>query len=406
MPSRLKYASALACLATAVFFGCNGTARGEGEGEGEGETFEGEGEDSLLEEIVLIDLEDGAATLTPLLPTPQGPLGAGDAGPLTLYEVNGQVIALVVNGIDLFVVTDALGTPAITLITDIARSGNDTFSLGSAAAADLDDDGDADLVVVSGSPKPVVVIEQELGAFLEPTVVQTIAPTDNPPVGIGCEGNGDIITSCSLGLNAVVLEDIDADGDLDIIAAGTSAGVWLNDGDANFSAGPLLPQIDVTQGAANVARLVSAGEGLFGGVGSYSVTRQGAHGDTSIVMLDVSADAITVAASFRALGPPLLQPAGDGGWLVCDGDVVHLDENLSDAVVAASPGCGTALIDLDSDGQLELFRDENGDEILRVADGTLSGPLALPDDTHAGVAVTLPDSDVVIGALRTVFPVP
>jgi hypothetical protein len=121
------------------------------------------------------------------------------------------------------------------------NQGDGTFSSGQAlgtadgnavALGDLDGDGDLDAIVATLSPISAQVWLNQGG------------------IQGGTEG----IFAAGVALGAssaygVALGDIDNDGDLDALVVGNSNQVWLNNGSATFTAGPVLPFLFSTSAA-------------------------------------------------------------------------------------------------------------------------------------------------------------
>jgi len=206
------------------------------------------------------------------------------------------------------------------------------------ALGDVDGDGDLDAVfgnaAGSGDPQPRIGLQKDKVCF------------NNGSGSFNCSD----MTNDSLYGNGVALADLDADGDLDAVFAGSSGRVCANDGSGSFTCGTL-----------SIA------------------------GDTRDVALgDVDGDG-DVDAVF----------ALDGSKnLVCDGNGA-LGLSCSDMSVNTDSSEGVALGDVDGDGYLDAVFSNDGEKD-RVCLNSGTGAFTcddVSDDTLTSMDVALGDVD-------------
>lgn len=176
----------------------------------------------------------------------------------------------------------------------------------------------------------------------------------------------------------VVAEDIDLDGDVDVVLAGDGGlpEVFLNDGDASFTAAPTVPAGDVDEpdlfaladlDGNRLPDLVgnqhfnggwfapNLGDGTFGPIQQLAIPDADEHAASSLIVGDIDADGdldgvlVPNAEDYNIpFGPPTLILRNSGGELTWDGAVGHPSQGI--------PSIGTTFTDRDWDGTLEILQ--------------------------------------------------
>ncbi|MGH2541447.1 MAG: FG-GAP repeat domain-containing protein, partial [Ardenticatenaceae bacterium] len=216
-----------------------------------------------------------------------------------------------------------------------------------AALGDLDEDGDLDAIVAMLSPISAMVWMNQGGAQ---------------------GGNeGDFAPGISLGSFSgygVAIGDVDNDGDLDALVVGNSNQVWLNNGDATFSAGPALPF-------------------LF---------------SEAVALADLDDDGwLDAAIADSGSGTSNRVYWNDGNWEPGPGSFTQ-----GDALPTGSLALGVAVANLDADDQPDIFLAASGQDQVYWNEGarnfTAGAPLPVSDSSTA-LAVADVDGDGLLDAV-------
>ncbi len=221
------------------------------------------------------------------------------------------------------------------------------------AVADLNRDGWTDLVAIDGVDKVTAVLSAGSGTFATPTTYTDPNPNRSP--------------------RDIVLADVNADGDLDLVIANGAGSVRVlsNDGAGSFASTPAiyntLPNLPNTvalsdlngdgsadivtggsdSGAGSLASLFNNGDGTFKSATTYSLAAivdrllfadVSRDGRPELVMAGAAADQVTVVEVAGTAGTnPVMELLPAANFIVGDAPA------------------GLAVADLDGDGRLDIF---------------------------------------------------
>lgn len=233
------------------------------------------------------------------------------------------------------------------------NNGNGFFTVGptlgnfdgyAVALGDLDGDGDLD-AVVTGSEANLTWINQGGAQGGQPGTFVSGAM-------LGAAGYG------------VALGDVDNDGDLDALVVGNSNHLWLNNGNATFTAGPAFP----FQFSESVALADLDGDGWL-----------------DVVIAD------------SASGPNNRVWWNDGNWIPGPGSFTQ-----GNALPTTSLMQGVAIGNLDADNLPDIFLVGSGPDQIYWNEGVRSfstaGPLSVSDSSWA-IALADVDGDTLLDAV-------
>ncbi len=302
------------------------------EGEGEGEVGEGE--------IFVADYVDGQWTSV-VVPNVDVQ-GSGRWPPATAADLDDDGLAEVLfadpRGVHLVRdLMSAAPSQELVLATDMW-----TDDIRELDLEDLDGDGAKDLLVVASESAGLRLLRGLGGGAFAPPVDLLTAPPGLP--GLSCSlVNG--VAHCFYDMHQAWLADLDGDGDLDIVAAGTDVNVLRNEGSLSFAhvaAVGALPIGDVTYGMVGAAAWRDGDVARIVAAGSWTNSQSGAPSREGAVFALASTDLVT--------------------WTVTDGvpfntfdAELHISRTIAglsgDAIVC---GRGTRLADVDASGALTL----------------------------------------------------
>ncbi|MBH8570722.1 VCBS repeat-containing protein [Microvirga sp. STS02] len=325
---------------------------------------------------------------------------------------------------------------------------------------DLDGDGDLDLLIVSDSGMVSVRLNSGNGTFVVPGNTPELALANNAgSTAVGdVDGDGDLDVLISNGNNVSVrlnngagvftvpatnpevafispgrptLGDLDGDGDLDLLTtnyngstAPASLRVRLNDGQGNFTASTLIPDLDLTyyppsspvlgdvdgDGDLDALMAVQAGNWallcLNNGQGGFSFSYPSnsipiGYSPSNVVLGDMDGDGdLDLIATSEITG--IRPPTRNGAALICfNNGQGSFSPSYNTAVSTGSYSIDTAVGDIDGDGDLDFMtaNDEgfsvsvrlNGNTgPLSTAAGHLTAPdpALFPNPAHDAVALT------------------